>query len=167
MQKVEGVGKRVAESLSFFASFCRYYYIKQAQDCGKSLQSVSDCTRYLWPCFMGQSNELVYMVCLDGKAKVLSCKKVGEGSVNSAGVPVRRIVELALSANASAVILAHNHPSGLAVPSGEDVQTTQIIARALRMVDISLEDHLVFSKMDCVSLRESGYYDPRYAYEMV
>lgn len=165
LQKVEGVGKRVAESLCFFASFCRYYYVKQAREEGKPLNSVNDSGKFLWPYFLGQRNEVVYMVCMDAKARVLACKLVGEGSVNSAAVSVRRIVETALGANATAVILAHNHPGGLAVPSGEDVQTTRTVAKALHTVDITLEDHLVFSKTDYVSLRESGYYGPGDIYE--
>lgn len=167
LQKMEGVGKHTAESLRFFADFCRYYFVKQAQDDGKPLNCVKDSGNYLWPRFIGQHNEMVYLVCLDAKSKVLCCKLVGEGSINSASVSVRKIVEVALAANASAAILAHNHPGGLAVPSGEDVQTTRVIAKALHTVDIRLMDHLVFSKTDYVSLRESGYYDPRIVYEQL
>ena len=166
LQKVDGVGKHTAESLHFFAHFCRYYVVKQAQDEGNPLDSVKSSGNYLWPRFMGQRNELVYIVCLDAKAKVLNCKLLAEGSMNSAAVSVRKIVEVALSANASSVILAHNHPSGLAVPSGEDAQTTLTVAKALRTVDIILKDHLVFSRTDYVSMRESGYYDPRMVYEL-
>ena len=166
LQRVEGVGERIACSLGFFASFCRYYYVRKSQEDGKILKSVEDCGKYLWPHFMGKQNELVFLLCLDGKGKVLTCKKVGEGSVNSAAIPVRRIVELALTANATMVILAHNHPSGLAIPSGEDIQTTLTIARALSTVDVMLDDHLVFSNTDFVSLRESGYYDARAVHAM-
>lgn len=164
LMRIEGVGKNVATAIAFFASFCRYYYVKQAQEEGKALKSVEECGRYLAPRFMGRRNEVVYMLCLDGKAKVLCCKMVGEGSVNSAGVPVRRIVEIALGANATSVILAHNHPSGIAVPSGDDVHTTLSVAKALRTVDVALQDHIVFSNADYVSMRESGYYEPRDAF---
>lgn len=166
LQKVEGVGKRIAESLCFFAAFCRYYYVKQAQEEGIPLNSVRDSGKYLWPYFMGQQNEVVYLLCLDGKSKVLACKKLGEGSINSAAISVRKIVEVSLAVNASTVILAHNHPSGLAVPSGEDTQTTAVIAKALRTVDVALRDHLVFSRTDFVSMRESGYYDPMLIYDL-
>ena len=54
-----------------------------------------------------------------------------------------------------------------AIAAGEDVQTTRVIAKALHTVDIRLMDHLVFSKTDYVSLRESGYYDPRIVYEQL
>ena len=102
----------------------------------------------------------MFLLCLDAKCKVLCCKEVGEGSVNSAAIPIRRIVELALGANATTVILAHNHPSGLALPSGDDVQTTWRIARALNTVEITLADHIVVADDDFVSLVQSGHYRP-------
>ena len=65
-------------------------------------------------------------------------------------------METALGANASAVVLAHNHPSGVAVPSGEDIQTTRRIAAALQAVDVQLVDHIVVADADYVSMVQSG-----------
>ena len=103
---------------------------------------------------------MVYILCLDAKGKLLCCKEIGEGSVNSAAVPIRRIVEIALQANATAVVLAHNHPSGLAIPSDEDELTTYQLALALSAVDITLVDHFIIAEKDVVSLRSSGKYHP-------
>ena len=100
------------------------------------------------------------LLCLDAKCKVLECCKVGEGSVNSAAVPIRRIVEMALGANATSVVLAHNHPSGIALPSEEDQFTTRRLAKALWAVEIELVDHFVIADGDYVSLRQSGLYNP-------
>jgi DNA repair protein RadC len=83
---------------------------------------------------------------------------VGEGSVNSANIPVRRVVEIALQSNATTVVLAHNHPSGLAIPSDEDVQTTIRVAKAMAAVEITLADHIVVADNDFVSLAQSGIY---------
>ena len=118
------------------------------------------CGKYLLPYFSGLQNETVYLLCLDAKSKLLCCRKVGEGSVNSANIPVRRIVEIALDANASSVVLAHNHPGGLAVPSVEDIQTTRRIAQALLMVDVILADHIVVADEEFVSMAMSRYYNP-------
>ena len=124
------------------------------------LRTLEQCGAYLQPRFFGRKHEAVFLLCLDAKCKVLACKQVGEGSVNSAGVPIRRIVETALSANATMVVLAHNHPSGLALPSADDIQTTKRLAVALDTVEITLIDHLVFSDDDYVSMAQSGYYKP-------
>ena len=109
------------------------------------------------PRFFGRKVETVFLLCLDAKCKVLCCKEVGEGSVNSAGISIRRIVETALGANATSVVLAHNHPSGMALPSAEDIQTTRRVAAALNTVDILLADHIVVADDDFVSMVQSGY----------
>ena len=110
------------------------------------------------PFFHGRRNETVFLLCLDAKCKVISCREVGEGSVNSAAIPVRKIVEMALAANATTAVLAHNHPSGLALPSIEDIQATKRIAKALYSVEVILADHVIVSDDDFVSLVESGHY---------
>ena len=77
--------------------------------------------------------------------------------MNSAGISVRRIVETALGVGATTVVLAHNHPSGIALPSPEDVQTTRRVAAALNAVEIALADHIVVADDDYVSMVLSGY----------
>ena len=124
------------------------------------LDTTESCGHYLIPYFFGRRNETVFLLCLDAKCKMLCCKEIGEGSVNSAGVPVRRIVETALNANATTVVLAHNHPSGIALPSSDDVQTTHRVAAALETVDIILADHIIVADDDFVSLVQSGVYRP-------
>jgi DNA repair protein RadC len=89
--------------------------------------------------------------------QVMGCVEVGEGSVNYASVPVRRVVEMALDLGATSVVVAHNHPSGIALPSGDDIQTTRRLAAAFSAVEIVMIDHLVFADGDYVSLAQSGY----------
>jgi DNA repair protein RadC len=159
LQKVPGVGESVAVFLSLLNAFYRYYRVKN-EAAGRYLNSLEECGLYMQPFFQGRRNETVYLLCMDAKKKVLCCKEVGEGSVNSAAVPIRRIVEMALNANATTVILAHNHPSGYAVPSTEDILTTQKLAAALSAVDIVLTDHIVVADNDFISMRASDMYNP-------
>ncbi len=158
LKKVDGVGDGAVVFLSLMRQAHRYYEVSAVAE--KALTSVEACGKYLVPQFLNQRNEVVYLLCLDAKCKVLSCDKVGEGSVNSAAVPIRRIVEMALGANATSVVLAHNHPSGIALPSDEDKLTTHRLALALRSVEIELVDHLIVADGDYVSLRQSGMYNP-------
>ena len=157
LEKVDGIGHNTAVFLSLFPAAARYYSVDRANRC-TFLTSTSQCGDYLLPYFTGRPQETVFMLCLDAKCKVICCNQVGEGSVNSAGVPVRRVVEMALAANATTVVLAHNHPSGLALPSYEDRVTTRRIAAALDAVDITLADHFVMADDDYVSMVQSGYY---------
>ena len=159
LEKVPGVGHSVATFLHLMTEVGRYYQIKRSEP-GEIMRSIEQCGKYMLPYFFGREHETVFMLCLDAKCKVICCKKVGEGSVNSANIPVRRVVEMALGVNATTVVLAHNHPSGLAIPSADDVQTTLSIAKALETVEIVLADHIVVSKDDFVSIVQSQYYQP-------
>ena len=109
------------------------------------------------PQFFGRKVETVFLLCLDAKCKVLCCREIGEGSVNAASISVRKVVETALSTGATSVVLAHNHPSGVALPSADDVQTTRRIAAALSAVEVSLIDHIVVAEGDFISMIQSGY----------
>ena len=158
LAKLPGMGINAATFLTLIAQLERYYLMHKNDE--KILASLDDCGKYLANCFRNQRNETVMLLCLDAKCKVISCNEVGQGSVNSAAVPIRRVVEMALGVNASSAILAHNHPSALAIPSGEDIQTTRRLALALDAVEIQLVDHIIVADSDYVSLRQSGLYHP-------
>lgn len=159
LAEVKYVGDNVTTLFKLITAVARYYQVSCAMQ-EKILSTIEACGRYLVPFFYQRTNETVFLLCLDAKCKALCCEKVGEGGVNSAGVPIRKIVEVALKYNATSVILAHNHPSGLAIPSGEDVQTTRRVALALDAVEIGLVDHIIVADNDWVSLAQSGLYRP-------
>ena len=159
LEKVPGVGEHVSTLLTLITDISRYYMVSRSARFDVLLTN-EQCGDYLLPYFVGRRDETVFMLCLDAKCKVLCCKEVGRGSVNSAGVPVRRVVETALGVNATTVILAHNHPSGLAIPSSEDIITTRRIAIALDAVGIVLADHIVVADDDFVSMVQSRLYTP-------
>ena len=156
LMKVEGIGPEAALFLHMMPAVGRAYFVDKTSQ-SRILKTIDQCGQFLLPYFFGRQVETVFLLCLDAKCKVLCCREVGEGSVNSAGISVRKIVELALNANATAVVLAHNHPSGVAVPSLEDVQTTHRIADALRAVEVHLVDHIVVADDDFVSMIMSGH----------
>ena len=160
LMEVPGVGENVATYLTLITAAGRYYQ-KCRSDRPVILDSTEKYGSYMADLFYGCRNETVYLLCLDAKCKVLSCRKLGEGDANSANVPIRRAVEMALSVNATTVILAHNHPSGIAIPSREDVDTTQRLATALGAMDIVLADHVVVAEDEFVSMVQSRIYDPR------
>ena len=93
--------------------------------------------------YFGVNVEIVYLLLLDNKYAVIDCIKIHEGSVNSAAITLRRLVEIALLRNASMVVLAHNHPSGLTIPSPDDLYTTKEIKRAFDLLDIKMLGHIL------------------------
>ena len=160
LMQVSGVGEHTAILLGLVKGISQKYLIEQKKKAVR-LNSLDDCGKYLMDHFVGKRDEAVMLLCLDAKRTVLCCRTISEGSVNTAEVSIRKIVEAALSVNATTVVLAHNHPSGLALPSMEDIVTTRRVSMALDAVGIELEDHIVVADRDYVSLRDSNYYDPQ------
>ncbi len=159
LMKVDGVGENAAALIKLIPQVSRRYMISRSvSEEDVQLTNSVKAGRFIVPYFHGECEETVYMVSLDAKCKVLSCRQLFRGDVNSAGVSVRKIVETALASKATNVILAHNHPSGIALPSREDERTTERIAEALRSVDITLADHLVVADEDFVSMADNGFF---------
>lgn len=121
------------------------------------LRDVQDTCQYLLPYFFGQTEELLYILCLNSKNKLLTCRLLQHGSVNSVSVPFRKATEIAISCKASAVILAHNHPCGTAFPSEDDCQTTERLRDILEPMEITLADHFIFAGDSYFSMFEHGY----------
>ena len=105
---------------------------------------------------MGARDEIVYELTLDNKCKLINVRKLAEGEPSCADLSTRRLVENALRDNASSVILAHNHPSGVALPSHSDLSSTEQAAAALKIVGIKLVDHIIVAEDDYVSLARSN-----------
>lgn len=159
LMKVEGVGENAALLLHLVPQTARQYQVsRNAGVC--ILDTTTKAGNYLAPYFFGERDEVVYLLCLDAKCKVLDCRLLFRGGINSAAVSVRKIVETAIACNATSVVLAHNHTSGIALPSREDEATTRAIQRALDAVDILLADHIVVADGDFVSMADSGFFNP-------
>ena len=156
LQQVEGMTRRAAVLLQLIPQLWAAYDVDRNEN-GLVLSDVSAFSRALLPRFRGAREESAWLLCLDAKYKYLDCKQLCTGSVNSISLSVRRVIEAAMAVNACVAVLAHNHVSGIALPSREDIETTNTIAAALRLVGVELADHLVVANEDFVSFRESGY----------
>lgn len=156
LEKVPGVGEHTVVLLKA-AKTLGGRYLTGRGSAGELIRGAGDVPPILRPYFFGARNERVCLLCMDGKGKCLGVRVVGEGNVNAADVTTRGVVETALSLNASKVILAHNHVSGLALPSDEDKTTTIRLAQVLSAVGVEMWDHQIYTDDDMVSLRESGF----------
>ena len=155
LQKLDGIGAQTALFLSLVPQLAR----RCALDRGRKtaiLATTEDAGNYLRPYFTGAREECVYLLCLDAKCKVLDCRMVFRGSINLVNISVRKIVEVALQRGATSVILAHNHVSGIALPSREDERSTAQVKAALEPVGIFLADHIIVADDDFVSMADSG-----------
>lgn len=153
--KVNGVGEYTATFLKMIPALFRVYEQDRVKD-EVVLDSAEKAGRYFVPKFIGRTEELVFAACLDSECKVKCCEVVNHGTVSAATVNVRKIAEYAMKYNATNIIIAHNHPYGLAVASPEDIMTTDAIYYALQLIGIDLTDHIIVAKDKAVSLAEIG-----------
>lgn len=156
LKNVAGIGENAAVLLQLIVPLARRYQLSRA-DMGVILNSSKACGEFLVPYFFGLTEEEIYLLCVDAKKKFLTCRLLQKGSANAVFLPVRKAVEIAMACNASAVILAHNHPGGLALPSAADYEATDILRQALAPLGIELLDHIIVSDNDFVSLTSNGY----------
>lgn len=152
--KVKGIGEYSATLIKMIPQLARAYL--SDNDDAVIVTSCGDAAECLLPKFIGRTQETVFLLCLDNKNKMTACVMVGEGSVNSAAISIRRIVEIAMKYNAAAIVLAHNHPGGTAIPSREDIETTKRLVDLCANIKMPLLDHLVISDGDYVSMAETG-----------
>lgn len=157
LQKVEGIGESAAILLKLVPHICHKARLADAKQQDLILNDSRRAGAYLMEYFAGERHEVIYQLGLDRKCKVLFCKKLGEGNVGSAALDMRKLVENALLNNASSVVLAHNHPSGVALPSQEDYAATDRAKAALAAIDVVLSDHLIIADGTFVSMADSGY----------
>jgi DNA repair protein RadC len=123
---------------------------------GSVLTSPKDTQRYLTLRFAELEHEVFAVVYLTKRHRVIACEELFRGTIDGASVHPRIVVKNSLRHNAAAVIVAHNHPSGIAEPSHADEIITQRLKAALELVDIRLLDHIVTAGDSAVSFAERG-----------
>lgn len=155
--RVPGIGQNAAVLIRFMADSNRRYLISQRQE-GTIIQNSKDAGDYLLPRFSYLSKEVAYVLSLDSRSMVTRCRAIAEGMVNKVDFAIRDIVDIALRDKAAGIILAHNHLSGTALPSGADLHTTQQLHQTLATMGVALIDHIIVCDNDFVSLRDSGYF---------
>jgi len=155
LEQVPGMGRNAAALLRLVPQLIRKARLSAAQH-ERVLDTSERIGAYFLDIFAAQSDEVMYQLCLDAKGSMLSCRKLGEGSVAAVGMNLRLLVENAIRSNAVLVALAHNHPSGLPFPSPEDRTATERAKEALDTVGVRLADHIIVADDDFISMRQSG-----------
>ena len=150
-----GLGAAKYAQLQAVVELSRRHLAEELQR-GDALRDPAGTRRYLQARLRDEPRELFGMLLLDNQHRVLAFEELARGTIDSAAVYPREVVRCALGRNAAAVILAHNHPSGVAEPSASDRDLTERLIAALRTVDIRVLDHVVVGD-DCVSFAERGW----------
>ncbi len=123
---------------------------------GDALSSPAHTRRYLQSELAGERNEVFAALFLDTRHRVIAFEKLFYGTIDGASVHPRVVVQRAMALNAAAIIVAHNHPSGVAEASSQDERITQTLAQALQLVDVRLLDHIIVAGPCTLSFAERG-----------
>lgn len=123
---------------------------------GESFSSPDVSKKWLCTMLGNLEHEVFWCLWLDSQHRLITAEEISRGTINQASVYPREIVKQALAVNAAAVILAHNHPSGLLDPSSADIQLTVGLKKTLDLVDVKLLDHIVIANSSGVSFAERG-----------
>ncbi|WP_306331893.1 RadC family protein [Vibrio injensis] len=132
-------------------------YLAETLKRGDALTSPQQTKLYLTSVLRDRHREAFYILFLDNQHRVIQDEILFEGTIDAASVYPREVVKRALQLNAAALILAHNHPSGIAEPSQADRRITQRLIEALQLVDIRVLDHFVIGDGEVVSFAERGW----------
>ena len=155
LTSVPGIGENAATLILMVPQIVKKAHVSKAKET-KIIRNSTDAGNYLLPYFLDEPDEIVMMLCLDNKRAVICCREMGRGVVNCVDANIRRMVETALKVKATTVIVAHNHPNGVALPSREDDNFTRTLYRSLGLLGITLEDHIIVANDEFVSLADSG-----------
>jgi DNA repair protein RadC len=123
---------------------------------GQTLNGSKMVRDYLRLQLADEKNEVFGAIFLTQRHKLIAFEKMFYGTINEAVVYPRSVVQKALEHNAAAIIIAHNHPSGVALPSGADERVTKDLKQVLSIISIKLIDHVIVTHKDTYSFAESG-----------
>lgn len=154
--EAHGLGLAKFAQLQAVLEMARRHLLEQMSR-GAALTSPALTREYLRAQLRGEAREVFAVLFLDSQHQVLAFEPLFHGTLDSAAVYPREVVKRCLAHNAGAVIIAHNHPSGVAEPSSADRRITERLREALALVDIRLLDHVVVGDADTVSFAERGW----------
>lgn len=161
LMRIEGVGPATARMLHLMPEVCRYY-TKCRTGNKVSLKTTDALAEYLMLQFAGAAQERALLLALDSRSRVKATLWLRDGTSDRVSFAIKDVVAAALKGGTDSVVLCHNHPNGVALPSREDIQATENIVRALGLVRVHLRDHLILTETEYFSMREENrlpFYD--------
>lgn len=155
---VEGVGEQTALLIKIIDAINDKVHLNSASKENKSM-TCEDMKEYLIAFYRSKVYETITILSCDNKRRIKKVDIVGEGTVNSTDINSRKIVEAVINANASYIVIAHNHPNGAPEPSLADVDATRSLVVMLRRLDVGVYDHIIIgADGDAFSMREQDKY---------
>ena len=148
--------KRAPRYLRLTTELARAYLEDSSRDL-KHVYDTDSAVELFRPKLLGRTTEAVCLMLLDGQARLLYNDILSEWSISAVPVYIRRLLQLCIRYDAQHVLLAHNHPSGNAAASQNDIVATRQVEMALESIDATLNDHIIFAGDDYHSFAKSGW----------
>lgn len=153
--KEAGLSENCAVYIKMLPQICRIYMDdKNSNNRIVDIDNLGEIMQYK---FLGRNDEAVILILLDSKSRELFCGVINKGSVSACGLYLRKVIELSVMYNAKYAILSHNHPSGMAWPSSDDIETTKQVEKSLRLIGVGLMEHIIVTDDDYILLYKSGF----------
>ncbi|NLK17155.1 MAG: DNA repair protein RadC [Clostridiales bacterium] len=149
--KVEGMGEHAAIFLKMQHGLLLKYQASFYQQ-KLNLSSHKECMKLVHERMKYLNHEEFHVLCLDSSMRLINYLPMFKGTVNSATVNLREVTSKVLELDSSAIVMAHNHPSGVAYPSPEDLSLTESLLTALKYQDVEVLDHLICTSTNCYSM---------------
>lgn len=158
--KIEGVGDTSAMLLKLIPIFARIYQEEkfEAKYQKPKINATKIACEFLKAKYVDKVFELASVMLLDNSCRLIGWVPIGSGSMNNTHIDVRSLVEACINYKATGAILCHNHPSGIALPSVDDITATKQAIQVLEAIGVELHDHVIVAANDCVSLADSEKY---------
>ncbi|MCD7792605.1 MAG: DNA repair protein RadC [Oscillospiraceae bacterium] len=154
LQEVDGIGPSAAMLLRLTSEINRRYLVAEHPR-RPQLSSIEKLGDYLMPYYDYVNREMACMLTLTNSRRLIKFHILAHGLVNRVDILPRHVVEIAFRDNAAGVVLSHNHISGTALPSAEDISTTRRLRTCLETVGVELVDHIIICQNDYISLKDS------------
>lgn len=150
-----GMNRVAADAVALIDGLCRFVE-REKQGAHPIINHFDKASAYLKTLYIGVHLEKCYLLCLDPKARMISCKLIQEGTIDRSAIYMRALAETALKTSAKYVVLAHNHPGGSESPSGSDIDATIDALDAMQAINVVLLDHIIIADRAPISIRAQG-----------
>jgi DNA repair protein RadC len=155
LEEISGIGEHSAILLKLIKDIAALYLKQKAKE-KKQVTCTTELLDFCRTVMGGKKDEEFCVIYLDPQNQIIEFETVQKGVVNQAVVYPRQVLENALKKKASAIILAHNHPSGHVRPSDADIRLTKTIQETAKVLDILVHDHIIIGENRFFSFREEG-----------
>lgn len=145
LKNVKGMTENAACLLTMFLPVIKRYQDDKLSEV-KVLETTEDIVKYISPKFIDSVNERIFVICFDSKNELICTRQLCEGDLSEAQFELKKLASIVLETKASKVILVHNHPNLIALPSVEDVEATKTAFNFLSSLKVILADHIIVAK---------------------